>query len=132
MQQSIDGLVRYVLQGKPIPLQRARITKTRINGSYMYDPQKYEKKGIAFALKTQHGNNPLYDGALHLMITFFMPISKKQNGFHNKRPDLSNMIKFYEDVAQGILFSDDAKIAKITATKVYDKNPRVEFVLVQL
>jgi Holliday junction resolvase RusA-like endonuclease len=61
-----------------------------------------------------------------------MPIPKtrkKKNLFHISRPDLSNMIKFYEDVAQGILFSDDSKIAKITATKVYDEMPRVEIII---
>ena len=50
---------------------------------------------------------------------------------HHKRPDLSNLIKYLEDAAQGILFADDATITTINARKIYDMNPRTEFYLLK-
>ena len=129
MQQSIDGIVRYIIPGNPIPLARPRLV-----GKIVYDSQKKLKRKIWELLILLHGNNPQYEGALHLSIVFFMkkPKGKKLENWHQKRPDLSNMIKFYEDVASGIIFKDDAQIAKITASKVYDNVPRVEFTITSL
>ena len=71
-------------------------------------------------------------------ITFFMRPSKKFtalnkktfiNQYHTFIPDLSNMIKYVEDTAQGILYKNDSIISSITAKKVYDLNPRTEFTL---
>jgi Holliday junction resolvase RusA-like endonuclease len=51
---------------------------------------------------------------------------------HIARPDLSNLIKFIEDIAIGILYGDDSIIAEIYARKCYDATPRTEFELIQL
>lgn len=90
----------------------------------------------SIGLQSQHDNLPLYEGPLHLEVTFYMPFpaghSKKklmllQGICHSTRPDLSNLVKFCEDVANGVIYKDDAIIASITAKKVYDNNPRTEF-----
>ena len=46
---------------------------------------------------------------------------------HTAKPDLSNMIKFIEDVCKGIVYNDDEQIVQITAYKRYDLEPRTEF-----
>lgn len=129
---------KYTLQGKPIPLNRPRVN-TRHNR--IYDSQRTLKEDSILQLKLQHADGPFIEGPLSLNATFFMPIpksySKKKkdetNGtLHTTVPDLSNLIKYLEDVAQGILFSNDSKISNIHAIKVYDSTPRTEFTISQI
>jgi Holliday junction resolvase RusA-like endonuclease len=69
--------------------------------------------------------------------TFYMPISetwtdKKKNLVswgrvpHTAKPDVDNLVKFYLDVANGILWTDDAQVTIIKAKKVYAKKSGVE------
>jgi Holliday junction resolvase RusA-like endonuclease len=67
-----------------------------------------------------------------------MPISKtnkkkiKPQTHHATIPDLSNMIKWVEDICVGIVYKDDAIISSITSKKMYDENPRTEFFFSEL
>jgi Holliday junction resolvase RusA-like endonuclease len=113
----------YTIPGRPIPLARPRITR---NGAY--DIQKIEKEAVALQLKIQHGSAPKWTGPIHMDIHFCMHNAgskkqqlKKEFLNHAKRPDLSNLIKFIEDAAQGILWDDDCIISVITARKLYTK-----------
>jgi len=38
---------------------------------------------------------------------------------HESRPDLDNLAKFVNDVANGILWQDDAQIARLSLEKVW-------------
>ncbi len=44
----------------------------------------------------------------------------------NKKPDCSNMLKFYEDAANEVLFPDDCMIVSGDFKKEYDEIPRTE------
>lgn len=130
--------MHYSVDGSPIPLARAR----HGNGN-TYDSQKQLKYATGLQLVLQHQDRPLFKGALILEIIFFMPtpdrlkakirryISSNQKlaqfAPHYSKPDLSNLIKFIEDVATGIIYTDDSLIAKIVATKIYSTIPRTEF-----
>ena len=116
------------IRGDPIPLQRPKLGR---NGTY--DPQKDLKYQTGIRLKSQINFNYDYsslDGDLSLDITFYFEIPKswslkKKEKVAGKRkssrPDLSNLIKYYEDVMQDIdLFNDDSQIVEITARKLYD------------
>lgn len=46
-------------------------------------------------------------------------------GYHKKRPDLSNLVKFTEDCLKGIVVEDDNQVVEIMAIKRYDFEPRV-------
>jgi Holliday junction resolvase RusA-like endonuclease len=74
--------------------------------------------------------------ATELDITFFMkpPQRRKENGgWHQIRPDTSNLLKMYEDVLQDCrVLQDDALIAKIIARKIYDEEPRTIIILTEL
>jgi len=128
--------MKYILKGKPIPLKRPKLSTRPV--PHAYDPQKHIKKDSQTELRIQHGYSKLIQDPISLDITFFMPIpislSKKKKKQltgqkHYKRPDLSNLIKYLEDIAQGILFRDDAIISTINAKKIYDPNPRTEFII---
>lgn len=128
--------MKYILKGKPIPLKRARFTSFPI--PHVYDSQKLLKAESGLELRMQHGYSKLIDGPISLDVTFFMPIpttySKKKKAslmgqHHFKKPDLSNMIKYLEDVCIGIIFRDDSTIVTITAKKIYSDIPRTEFTI---
>jgi len=126
---------KYVLYGKPLPLLRPR---TSFIKRLIYDPQKIEKEQAQQQLRLQHKTRPVIHQPIHLEVTFFMPpptsMTKTKKAFlykspHFKKPDLSNLIKFIEDVAQGIIFQDDSRIISINAKKLYDEHPRTEFTI---
>ena len=125
--------MRYVIIGEPIPLLRARHGNRRT-----WDSQKQQKLIYGINLKSQHDEQPLFQGPIHLDIIFFMepPQSRRrhtlEHQLHIFRPDLSNLIKFVEDVASGILYADDCIIASISARKCYSESARTEFEIKEL
>ena len=125
--------MKYIIMGKPTPLARAR----HANG-HVYDSQKHEKLRVGLHLENQHDDKPKYKGALHMEIIFyFEPSNKKRDLLHGRphiiKPDTSNLIKFYEDVGNGILYQDDCTIASITAKKLYDKGEtRTEIIITEI
>lgn len=130
-----DSPYCYIVAGDPTPLARCRFGNRRV-----WDSQKAEKLHFSLHLRFLHGNRPLYSGPLHLEVNFYFPIpnSRKkvislQGSYHHFRPDISNLIKFAEDCANGILFHDDALIASIASTKRYVlDNPRTEIIITSL
>lgn len=126
----------YIINGDPIPLARARFGKGRA-----WDAQKQQKLVLGIALAKQHQNKLLLQGALHLDVVFYIAFAKSTSSktrdkltgtYHIFKPDLSNLIKFIEDVAQGIIYHDDCIISSVCAKKIYDNNPRTEFSIKQL
>ncbi len=126
----------YIIYGNPIPKARHGNNKGRT-----YDPQSKIKESVAWNLKYQHGQVFPMKGPLRMVITFFMPIPQsfskiKQetlvNTPHYKKPDTSNLEKFYEDCGNGILYYDDAQISQILSTKIYSRKPRTEITIEQI
>ena len=129
--------MKYIIPGDPIPLARARIG---YGYRKMYDSQRQAKTHSAIYLQSQQGPEPPLSGPLHLDVTFFLkmpklsPRKRKERNYiyHYYRPDLSNLIKFVEDVANKLLFLDDAQICCITSRKVYHEEPRTEFEILKI
>jgi Holliday junction resolvase RusA-like endonuclease len=76
----------------------------------------------------------LMTGPVHLSVTFKMPIPKvlesklkkgKMSWYHSKRLDLDKMLRLVGDSMNGIVYHDDAQIAKISAHKIYDETPGI-------
>lgn len=126
----------YKIPGEPIALARPRFS---LSSKRVYNSQRNTMTAASIYLQSQHNTGKPYEGPLHLDIVFYFPIPKKTPKsklstfiYHHYRPDLSNCIKFIEDIAIGILYKDDAIIASISAKKVYDSNPRTEFTIQSL
>ena len=118
--------------GKPIAKARMKFFR-RGNHVGAYDPQDKVKNDIALlaqqTAQTELNGKP-FKHALEVTIDcFFEPpksASKKQLDLmltntirHIKRPDCTNIAKFYEDAFNGVLWRDDSQIAKITIRKWY-------------
>lgn len=142
--------MKIVIPGDPIPKARARVTKK----GFAYDPQWELKKRVCKYLEEEvcnfyakdrnriEGHKLSTAEGLEINWCFHMPIPKsfsqfKKNackwGFieHTSKPDRSNLEKFYEDCANGILWKDDSQITKGAVIKKYcsDDNPRTEIVM---
>lgn len=132
----MNEIYKYIVNGDPIPLLRARFGRRCV-----YDSQKAIKGRWSIDLERQHEDRPMLSGPLHLDAYFYMPIpnhitKEKKLTYHKRphvfRPDLSNLIKFLEDCATGIIFRDDSIIASISARKLYDHITRTEFIITPL
>lgn len=121
--------MKIVIPGNPIPLARPRFGK---NG--VYDSQEELKEGTYWEMRSLIGNRSFeITGPVELHIVFYMPFpGNNKHLYHTKKPDLSNMIKFYEDVATGLLYKDDKQIIKIVAEKKYDISPRTEITIIEV
>ena len=124
----------YYVPADPIALARARFGKGRV-----YDCQKELKQAWGILIAKQHGRMPLFTGPVSLEISFFFglpkSISKKKRTTdrpHIIKPDLSNLIKFVEDVGNGIIYRDDRQITSIRASKKYSLEPRVEWTVTRI
>jgi Holliday junction resolvase RusA-like endonuclease len=129
----------YVVYGNPIPLARCRYSGVRV-----YDSQKNLKLIWGIGLQKQHNDEEMFIGPLQLELFFYFPIAKKgvshnkiqslKSTWHFKRPDLSNLLKFVEDVATGIIYEDDCIISEVLVKKFYDdgNGPRTEFTIREL
>lgn len=137
--------MKIIIEGPPIAKARHRQS-----GTHVYDPQADKKHEVFWQIRSlvldaqmaKHGNTLgtvlTPEKPVRMKIDFFMPIptsfSKKKKMLmcgtpHYIKPDLSNLIKFYEDCANSALFRDDAQIYAINATKHYDENPRTEITI---
>lgn len=132
MPSETKSLRTFVIPGDPIPLARPRYSN---HNSRVYDSQKQEKLIIGITLRNQYEGEPM-KGPLHLTARFYLPMPKtrttKPGAPHYFRPDLSNLLKWVEDVITDIIITDDALIASIFSSKMYDLNPRTEFTLMLL
>ena len=88
---------------------------------------------IAFTAKEAIDGGPV-DGPVSIDVVFTMRRPKhhfRANGelkdhapkFHDKRPDATKLLRAIEDALTGILWRDDAQIAKQVVTKGYGKTP---------
>lgn len=131
-------VIGYRLDGDPTPLARARVN---YQTKRMYDSQSQLKLITGITLRQQHGDEPLLEGPLLLVATFYMPMPGKissqrrdtlQDQYDHFKPDLDNLVKYILDCANGILYRDDALIVSISAKKQYDVTPHTKFTLMEI
>ena len=109
--------------GAPISKKRPRFRRF---GS-VYNAQSKECEIIKWMIRSEWKLDPL-EGAVHLDMLFLFPYpkswSKKKKKVYNEiahvvKPDIDNVIKFYLDCMNGIVFKDDKQIVSIRSEKSY-------------
>jgi Holliday junction resolvase RusA-like endonuclease len=130
----------FEIPGVPIAKRRPRFSRGRT-----YSDQKEQENDFKWLLKVAHSTeeqladnwtrrtyHPPLAGPIFLKIIFTMPIpasfSKKKRKLlegkaHLKTPDLDNLLKFFMDCANGILWKDDVQVYAIHAGKEYGVTP---------
>jgi len=137
--------LKLEILGIPQPKQSARfkIQKTSRGSfvrSYQNDEVKQNERNIAFDVKSQlpKGFIP-FKSALKVKITFVFPPLKNwtkkkldaleagEKFYKTTKPDLTdNLMKGTMDAMNGIIFTDDAIIAKVESEKIFGSVPRIE------
>ena len=127
----------YQLDGEPVPSQRARHSKT---SHHVYNPQRALQYILSSHLLEQHGNQPLFQGPLEMVITWYMKIPKMSEkkaklmcgAYHHIKPDVDNLEQLLLNACNGVIFKDDCQISRIIKQKVYDLEPRTVFKITEL
>lgn len=130
--------MKLILEGKPIPQKRAR-SYARGKTICHYNSQKKIVDELRRRVSTYLPPEfePWGPGvAIGVQFTFYFEpaksLSKKKYNdligkLHTQKPDLSNLIKFYEDVFNGLLWVDDCTIAAyINPVKLWSVSARTE------
>lgn len=132
-------MIKFTLVGDPIA--KARHRTTQVNGfSKAYDPQCTQKKDFQWLLLAEIRKgpwNPLCfpsDNAIRLDLDFYMPIPKSWSKakrmrfeanpydpefYHTSKPDLDNLVKFFLDCGNKILYNDDCQVVRCSTGKQY-------------
>ena len=118
------------ISGPPIPYAAAR------KGKYgrWYNPRSKEKRKIRWVIRSQY-HGFLLKGPLEIRYLFEMPIPKswpkakkdlarQQRIAHVSRPDVDNLLKFYNDCMKNIIYEDDRQIVRPLPFKFYGASPR--------
>lgn len=130
-------MITLEIEGRPIPLQRPRLGRNRV-----FDSQKEEKEQIRWQIKPYINRCP-FKGPLEVKFYFFFKPPKRTSAVKRRqmlngrikrieRPDLSNLVKFYEDVGNYLLWDDDAQIIDLSASKLYGEREKTVIQILDL
>jgi Holliday junction resolvase RusA-like endonuclease len=136
--------VKFTILGEPMGKERPRFRRV---GNYVqtYTPAKtknYETK-VRDSYYSSNMETHHLTGAIEAEIygVFPIPVSvskklraKMENGEepYTKKVDADNLAKIILDALNGVAYDDDKQISKLSVTKVYGKDPRVEVTLREL
>lgn len=124
--------IKIMIPGDPIPWARPGQNKKS-----RFDTQAEQKKSVGLAVIACMSAYPcrMFLGPIKVEFKFWMPVPKYKRKqimdefetglkvWHSMKPDMSNLIKFYEDALNGILWKDDSAIVSICGEKFYSLQP---------
>ena len=136
--------VRFTVPGEPKGKARPRVYRDNAGNSRAVTPKEtitYENL-VKWVYQNTPGATKL-DGELEARIIAMYSIPKSmtkknrqlidEGKLHpTKKPDLDNVAKIVLDSLNGIAYSDDSQIVKLTVEKHYSENPRVEVTLYEV
>ncbi len=121
--------ISFFVPGLPIAQPRAHQSSSggRIR---RFVPSAHPIHGYRLSIQAEFlrlGFGEPWLGPIMMFVEFWMPrpksiTSKKRRNFsrpHDKKPDLSNLLKGVEDAVNGLLYRDDSQVWRIDATKRY-------------
>ena len=130
-------MIHVLIPGEPCAQGRPRATV--VNGhARMYDPKGSKSwKGSARLAMQAARPTPILDGPIEVWLlavhscprTDYRKREPQPRRWRDKKPDCENVVKSALDAATGVLWRDDAQIARLTVEQVtgaQDEAPRVE------
>jgi len=119
-------MIDIIIYGKPVGKARPRFGRSKNGGVVTYTPREtknYEQAVATLAQCAMLGKDML-EGPVKVTIAAYFE-HKSKTGYHISRPDLDNIVKAILDGLNGVVFSDDAVVACLVASKSYGEE-RVE------
>lgn len=119
-----DPLVEFIIAGDPVPKGRPRISGGR--AVTPDETRKAEADFIVAAKQALRGAEHLLPlaGAVDLEVVFtLVPTAKKPKPeqaagrWHTQTPDVDNLLKLVCDALNGLVWNDDAQVARVTVSK---------------
>jgi Holliday junction resolvase RusA-like endonuclease len=128
-------LIEFVIPGAPVGKGRPR--STRSGRHYTPEATRAYEALVARCALVARGQAKPFSEPVSLWLTAYVPIpaswskakqSQARSGElrPSSRPDLDNVLKAVADAMNGIVYTDDALVVALTATKYYSEQPRVE------
>lgn len=132
--------MRLILNGNPIPKLRPRFSSK----GKAYDKQSKEKKIVRCLIMKEiadKGHLKRIQAPIAVGMRFHTPIP---NSWHQKRrieavgkpdptrPDIDNYAKFYCDLMNDLVYSDDNLITDLWCEKTYSDKPKVEIFITEI
>jgi len=149
--QGFDGrrYVEFDVAGTPVPQGSKSIGRTRTGQSFVHESNRARlepwRHAITAAAQHAMGAGSPLTGPLVLTVVFRFgrPKAHYRGGrhadelrltaphLHDKRPDLDKLLRALGDALTGTVFTDDAQVAEVAATKAYGP-PGVHVVVAEL
>lgn len=133
-------MISLTIPGKPISQARPRLCR---NG-HVFNPQFREKQIVSQIIATQITRqgvlSPLQgcisvEAYIHTSIPNSWSKKRLKNvlgKFDPTRPDIDNILKFYLDAMNGLVYQDDNQVTHLICEKRYSINPRVELMIQEI
>jgi Holliday junction resolvase RusA-like endonuclease len=123
---------KYCIKMAPMAWQRVVRSTSRF-----YDTHVKDKVSFGLYLSQQHNEEPLFDKPINLDVTFYMPFpktlkDKAHSIYHSTPPYLDCLSKFFLDALKDIIIIDSKIICSLSIKKVYDKQPRTEWIITEV
>jgi Holliday junction resolvase RusA-like endonuclease len=135
-------MLKIIIPGEPISKARPRFfSKGKIKK--VYSSQKYQESKIFLLVKNQINGHKKFINAVFVRSFFYMPRPKGHYGtgknsgklkpsapiHHVKTPDVDNLVKFYYDILNDLVWHDDSQVISEFSEKRYcepGEEPRTE------
>jgi Holliday junction resolvase RusA-like endonuclease len=131
----VGNIVTIIIPWKPVPKARPRMTRT----GHCYDPQEKEKQrdrkfllwcvaGVP-KIRILMARGCVKNVTMYFVLSIPKSTSQKKRDVlkgkpHDKKPDGSNLLKWTEDVGNGILWRDDAVLSSVMWSKIWGEEPK--------
>jgi Holliday junction resolvase RusA-like endonuclease len=139
-------ICNITIEGAPIPLQRHRHRKNMNGEVKTYDPNIDDKRMFQWMAISKFNPKKPLTLPIYIDVTFCFKRPKshystgKNSGmlkenvpdFHDKKPDLDNLIKFVKDSLNKIYWKDDSLIIGIRSVKIYGDKPYTKLIVHQV
>lgn len=81
----------------------------------------------------QHNDRPKITGPWNLQAQFFFPIPSGKPKRHHMYPSLINLLRFFDELAHGVIYDDSCIIHDITLIKRYENiEPQSQFIFTRV
>lgn len=123
------------IPGPAVEQARPRAARTGM-GVRVYDPAKVKNyKAFAKFELSKYRLKRLLDGPLsaEVVVKITKPKSWPKRRIHaDTKPDLDNFLKCIFDVCEGLVYTNDSRIVKVTACKILAEVPGVDVTFSEL